>query len=203
MTQEEIDAANEAEKLAQAQDLEDAKAEEQASNAAMAALEGAFVPNGITRHRGVGPIQYETRRGLIKVFPGDLVCRVTGPTNPDDPPEDWILEEDFIICSQVILTALLFTVPPEHFPDVLEYRAARIGEERRKAAAEAPEEPPVALSRKEGESDEDFRKRQAEDRKKRDEIARKKREDAAKKRAEGRGKPTQLPAPKPTPPTFK
>ena len=48
MTQEEIDDATEEELAAQAQDLEDAKVEEEASNVAMAALEGAFVPNGIT-----------------------------------------------------------------------------------------------------------------------------------------------------------
>jgi hypothetical protein len=142
LTQEEIDQAQQDEIAAQAEDLEAAKAEEIESDAAMAALEGAFVPNGISRHRGVGPIQYETRRGLIKVFPGDLVCKVTGPTNPDAPEAEWILEEDWIICSQTILGALLFTVPWKMFPDQLEYRAARIGEERRAAAAEAP--PPIA-----------------------------------------------------------
>jgi hypothetical protein len=94
----------------------------------------------------------------------------------DDPPEEWILEDDYIICSQVILSALLFSVPWRHFPDVLEYRAVRIGEERRAAAAEAEAEgdlePPVLLTRKEGESDADFEKRKEEARRARPKVLR-------------------------------
>jgi len=185
MTQEEIDAEYEAEMAAREADMEAAEAEEVASNDAMAALEGAFVPNGIMRHRGVGPIQYETRRGLVKVFPGDLVCHVVGPTNPDAPEEEWILEDDFIICSSAVLGALLFTVDPVLFPDTLEYRAQRIGEERRAAAAL----PPVELARKDGESDVDYKRRQEQaeaDRQKKILDDRKKKLPAPK--------PTQLPA---------
>lgn len=138
MTPEEITAADEAEKAAQLQDMEDAKAEEQESNTAMAALEGAFVPNGIFRHRGVGPLIYETKRGLLKVFSGDLVCHLVGITNPSAPPEEWILDDEYIAVSEATLTALLFTVEPRLFPDLLEYRAIRIGEERRAAAAAPP-----------------------------------------------------------------
>jgi hypothetical protein len=190
MTQEEIDAEYEAEMAAREADMVAAEAEEIASNEAMAALEGAFVPNGISRHRGVGPIQYETRRGLIKVFPGDLVCHVVGPTNPDAPEEEWILEDDFIICSQAVLGALLFTVDWKLYPDTLEYRANRIGEERRAAAAL----PPVELARKDGESDVDYKRRQEQaeaDRQKKILDDRKKKAEEGKKLPP---KPTQLPS---------
>lgn len=141
-TPEEIQAALDAELEAQKQDMEAAKAEEVESNTAMAALEGAFVPNGIFRHRGVGPLIYETRRGLLKVFSGDLVVHLVGVTNPTAPQEEWILDDEYIAVSEATLTGLLFTVAPNLFPDTLEYRAIRIGEARRAAAVP----PPTTLS---------------------------------------------------------
>lgn len=146
LTQQEIDQATQDELEAQKQDMEDAKAEEQASYEAMGALEGAFVPHGIFRHRGAGPLQYETKRGLIKVFSGDLVCHLHGPSNPEAPEADWELEDDWIVVSEAVLTALLFTVDPKLFPESLEYRAGRIGEERRNT----PPPPEADAQSKEG-----------------------------------------------------
>lgn len=140
LTPEEI---AEAEKAAQEQDLLDAQAEEDASNVKMAALEGVFVPSGITRHRGVGPLKIESPRGLISAFSGDLICKLHWPKNPEALPEEWDVVEERIVVSETILAGLLFTCTIPEFPDLLEFRAARIGEERRKAAAEVP---PVALA---------------------------------------------------------
>lgn len=137
LTPEEI---AEAERLAQEQDLLDAQAEEDASDVKMAALEGVFVPSGITRHRGVGPLQIESPRGLIKAFSGDLICKLHWPKNPDALPEEWDVVEERIVVSETILAGLLFTCTIPEFPDLLEFRAARIGEARRAAAALPPPE---------------------------------------------------------------
>jgi len=155
ITQQEVDQATQEEMDAQKQDMEDAKAEEQASYDAMGALEGAFVPHGIFRHRGAGPLQYETKRGLIKVFSGDLVCHLHGPTNPEALEADWNLEDDWIVVSEAVLNALLFTVDRKMFPESLEYRAGRIGEERRAAAAgeDVPEGDAQLKEGPEGEQD--------------------------------------------------
>ena len=203
LTPEEIAAANEEELAAQQQDMVDALAEEEESNTAMAALEGVFVPSGIFRHRGIGPLQYETRRGLLKVFSGDLVCHLAMPTNPEAPPEEQVFEDEFIAVSELTLSGLLFSVEPRLFPENINVRAQRIGNERREAAAEIPpEEPPATLSRKQGESDSDFQKRQDEAtkdrRKKLDErnkkIEAKRLENRKKLEAERKKRPTQLPA---------
>jgi hypothetical protein len=136
LTPEEI---AEAERLAQEQDLLDAQAEEDASNVKMAALEGVFVPSGITRHRGVGPLKIESPRGLISAFSGDLICKLHWPKNPDALPEEWDVVEERIVVSETILAGLLFTCTIPEFPDLLEFRAARIGEARRLAAQVPPE----------------------------------------------------------------
>jgi len=139
-TEEEIAQETADELAAQQEDLVAAQAEMDASYEAMGALEDAFIPHGIFRHRGAGPLQYETKRGLIKVFSGDLVAHIHGPTNRDAPQEEWEFEEEWIVVSEAVLGALLFTVDPKLFPETLEVRAGRIGEERRAAAAAPPPE---------------------------------------------------------------
>lgn len=140
----------EEERLAQEQDMIDALAEEEASNVKMAALEGVFVPSGIRRYRGVGPLKVETPRGLISAFSGDLICELHWPKNELDPPEEWDVVEEKIVVQETILLGLLFTCTLPELPELIEFRAQRIGEARRKAAAEAapPPEGGVLSSKK-------------------------------------------------------
>lgn len=92
-----------------------------------------------------GPLAYETHRGLLKVFPGDVKAVVEYPIvdaegNPilDADGNPTMGRDQFVVCSEAF-RAMFEAID---IPMGLEELTIQKGIERRKAAAEPPAEPP-------------------------------------------------------------
>lgn len=138
---------DELEKEAQLEDVKKAEEEGKASDEAMKALTGPW--SNVRRHRGVGPLVLETRRGAIKVFSGDIVARHTpkapeGEEKPEDKMAREAKAEDLVFTEEQFVE--LSGIEAKLLPEDPFYRAIAIGEARRKAAAEPPAEEPPAGS---------------------------------------------------------
>jgi hypothetical protein len=85
----------------------------------------------IRLHEGVGPLAYETARGLVKVWSGEYILLYryeTGELYSDGTP---IFAEDFLIVTEKAMEALQLAMAPGDLPISLSRRAAELGRERR------------------------------------------------------------------------
>jgi len=121
---------------AQAQDWEKARVQAQEAgqdpDGDFVITEGLPVPFFmIRRYRGVGPLAYETKRGLIKVNSGDLIAGFyyhEHDAEGNDLPEQL---EEFIVMSEAAFMALQDDFGPDQIPESLAVRAVHIGQDRR------------------------------------------------------------------------
>lgn len=137
---------------AQKEDLEKARVE--AKNAGqdpdgdLIITEGLPEPyTAIRRYRGVGPLAYETKRGLIKVNSGDLIIEFLYHRHDPVTGEDLPDEKEYVVMTEEAFKAIAPAVPPP--PEALDVRANVIGRKRRgekapeKKKLEAPKAPEV------------------------------------------------------------
>lgn len=101
----------------------------------------------VRKHIGVGPLAYETKRGLVKAFSGDIIGTFefeTGELKPDGTPVlgpdgQPVKERGYIVLDEQAFTTLFGKSVPISLP--LDYLAVKIGEERRKKSAPKPKDP--------------------------------------------------------------
>lgn len=120
----------EKEKEAQAEDMKKAIAEDEASKKKLEKPVGKF--SEIRRYRGIGALVLKTARGEVKVFSGDVYALVE--EEKAKPGSIVVFTEGQFLSLSGLQVADL--------PDSVEYRALRIGEERRAKAAPKKEAAP-------------------------------------------------------------
>ncbi len=92
----------------------------------------------VRRYRGVGPLAYETKRGLIKVHSGELIIGFKyhlHDLDGNDLPEELV---EIIVMSEEAFHALQDDIGPDAVPESVAVRAVRIGNERRPTPAPVP-----------------------------------------------------------------
>lgn len=92
----------------------------------------------LRRYRGVGPLAYETKRGLVKVNSGEIIA---GFYYHEHDAEGNDLEEqleEFIIMAEAAFLALQDDFTSDNLPEALDVRAVNIGNLRRRPEVTPP-----------------------------------------------------------------
>jgi hypothetical protein len=121
---------------AQALDMEKARAEAweagQNPDGDYVITEGLPVPFFfVRRYRGVGPLAYETKRGLIKVNSGDIIAGFYYHEHDADGNDLEEQLEEVIVMTEAAFMALQDDFGPDQIPEALDVRAVNIGNARR------------------------------------------------------------------------
>jgi len=128
---------------AQALDMEKARAEAweagQNPDGDYVITEGLPVPFFfVRRYRGVGPLAYETKRGLIKVNSGDIIAGFYYHEHDADGNDLEEQLEEVIVMTEAAFLALQDDFGPDSLPESMEVRAVNIGNLRRRPEVTPP-----------------------------------------------------------------
>ena len=128
---------------AQAEDMEKARVE---AREAGQDPEGDFIITEglpapfffVRRYRGIGPLAYETKRGLIKVNSGEIIAGFYYHEHDADGNDLEEQLEEVIVMSEAAFLALQDDFTSDNLPESLAFRAVEIGNARRGSAPTPP-----------------------------------------------------------------